>query len=72
MIRLMIMAVIAVIVTGCGTTASTKLDVAVAKRGAFEFRDERPGNNRISAKTVQYGGETTTIGDDAIQPDPVA
>ncbi len=69
--RLMMMAVFALVLAGCGTTASTRLDV-VAKKGAFEFRDERPGNHRVGGKTVQTGGETTTIGDDGIQPEPVA
>jgi hypothetical protein len=66
------LAIVAGILTGCGTTSSTRLDVVTAKCANFDLRDERPGAQRVSGKTVDvYGIESTTLGDDGIQPQPV-
>jgi hypothetical protein len=53
---------------GCGTTRSTKLNVQPVQSTAFEFQDQRPEEQRITARYQESGGEITQLGDDTVYP----
>jgi len=58
----------ALLLAGCGTVGSTKLDVAAAKFAAFEIKDDRPIEERESSISRNSYGELSRLGDDAITP----
>lgn len=53
---------------GCGTTGSTRIDIAPAKFTAFDIKDARPLDQRVSSKATESYGEISRLGDDAITP----
>lgn len=63
---------VASIVASCGTTSSTKLDIRPTGVVSFDFRDERPAEQRLTRKSRVSYGEMTLLGDDGISPEPPA
>lgn len=66
--RLIWIAVTILTLQGCGTVATTKLEVATLTNPTFDLIDERPAEARQSSKTNKPEGEITTLGDDGISP----
>ena len=62
------LALTALLLSGCGTTTATKLDVRPASSTSFELRDERRFDQRITTTSRQSSGETTILGDDGVSP----
>jgi hypothetical protein len=58
----------ALALSGCGSVATTKLNVTSKEVTSFAFRDERPLELRLSYKNAASYGETTRLGDDSISP----
>lgn len=58
----------ALLLTGCGTAGSTKVEVAAATFTAFEIKDDRSTEERASSQTTESYGEVSRLGDDAITP----
>jgi hypothetical protein len=61
-------AAFAMALSGCGTVASTKLDIASHQPPTFELVDERPAEVRVTRKSSGPEGEVTSLGDDGINP----
>jgi len=66
--RLIAITLIAITLQGCGTVGSTKLNTQPVQSTVFEFQDQRPEEQRITAKFHEPGGEITQLGDDAVSP----
>jgi hypothetical protein len=62
------MAAFAMALSGCGTVASTKLDIASHQPPTFELVDERPAEVRVTRKSSGLEGDVTSLGDDGINP----
>jgi hypothetical protein len=60
----------AILLVACGTTSSTKFDIALPKEVQFSFSDERPAEQRRSYETVDRAGQTLHLGDEALVPAP--
>ncbi len=66
--RLIAITLIAITLQGCGTVSSTKLNTQPVQSTVFEFQDQRPEEQRITAKFHEPAGEITQLGDDAVSP----
>ncbi len=66
--RLIATVLIVVILQGCGTAGSLKLNLQPIQSTVFEFQDQRPEEQRITAKYHESSGEITQLGDDAVSP----
>lgn len=66
--RLIATILIVVILQGCGTAGSIKLDLQPTQSAVFEFQDLRPEEQRITTKYHESSGEITQLGDDAVSP----
>jgi hypothetical protein len=60
------------LLVGCATTTYVQVDITPTTFASFDYRDERPNDQRTSAKSNEpYGyGEITRLGDDRITPTP--
>ena len=52
----------------CGTTSEVRLATPVQQATSFEFRDERPADNRASNLAEGVAGTSTFYGDDKLSP----
>jgi hypothetical protein len=52
----------------CGTVESTRVNYKVVDSISFRFEDERPIEERLTARTSSVAGRTTLMGDDSISP----
>lgn len=52
----------------CGTTSEVRLASPVQQATSFEFRDERPADNRASNVAEGVAGTSTFYGDDKLSP----
>lgn len=66
--RLIAITLIVIALQGCGTVGSTKLNMQPVQSTVFEFQDQRPEEQRITAKYQESSGEITHLGDDAVSP----
>jgi hypothetical protein len=63
---------LALALTACGTTSSTKLDVTVVDASKLPLLDERPPEQRLASQSTSSIGTLTRLGDDSVSPQPVA
>lgn len=61
---------IALLLVGCGTTTSTRLDLKPVEVTSFQLNDERPENQRRTQQSKISSGTMTNIGDDGVSPAP--
>lgn len=59
------------LLSACGTTSTTRLNVVPVERTSFTFSDERPFTQRLGGKVLRPYGEETNLADDEITPPPV-
>ena len=60
--------VLVVLLNACGATSDVKIATAVQGATSFNFRDERPADNRISRVDAGVAGTSTFYGDDNLSP----
>lgn len=63
---------LALALTACGTTSSTKLDVTVVDASKLQLLDERPPEQRLASQSASSIGTITRLGDDSVSPPPAA
>lgn len=61
---------VVLLLSACGTTSSTRLNVVPVEKTSFAFSDERPFEQRLGGKVARSYGDETTLGDEAITPPP--
>src|SRR5690242_18192708 len=60
--------VLVVLLSACGATSDVKIATPVQSVTSFEFRDERPADNRTSKVDAGVAGTSTFYADDNLSP----
>ena len=61
-------ALVSLAAAACGTTSEVRLKTPVQQATSFDFRDERPPENRASNVVESVAGTSTFYGDDRLSP----
>jgi hypothetical protein len=61
-------AFVSLALVACGTTSEVRLAAPVQQATSFDFRDERPAENRASNVAEGVAGTSTFFGDDKLSP----
>ena len=61
-------ALLSLAAVACGTTSEVRLATPVQQATSFDFRDERPPENRASNVVEGVAGTSTFYGDDRLSP----